>query len=171
MKKNVSKTNGKPKSAAQEKAMELLDWLVGFLPTAILPTLEKAVLDESGEVHALFWHRSELQYILTKEPGALNALQLGRLADLDKKIRESALLLYASEKGTLQRYRQGKYDHSHWWWFLDDILQEELMAKRRAQRSLAYPQASVADMGLLKVAEAREPYGRKTDRRKRPVKS
>ena len=171
MKKKFSKTNGKPQSAAQEKAVELLDWLVDFLPTAILPTLEKAVLDESSEVHALFWHRSELQNLLAKEPDVLNALQLGQLADLDKKIRAAALLLYASEKGTLQRYRQGRYDHSHWWWFLDDILQEELMAKRRAQRSVPYPQASVADRGLLKVAEAREPYGRKTDTRKRPMKS
>ena len=171
MKKILSKTNGKPRSAAPEKATELLDWLVNFLPSTILPTLEKAVLDESGEVHALFWHRSELQYILTKKPEALNALQLGQLADLDKKIRASALLLYASEKGTLQRYRQGKYDHSHWWWFLDDILQEELMAKRRAQRSVSYPQASAADMGLLKVAESHAAYGRKADRRKRSMKS
>lgn len=171
MKKGFSKTNGKPQSAAQEKAAELLDWLVDFLPSTILPTLEKAVLDESGEVHALFWHRSELQYVLAKEPDALNAIQLGRLADLDKKIRASALLLYASEKGTLQRYRQGKYDHSHWWWFLDDILQEELMAKRRVQRNVPYPQTSGADFGLLKVAEVREPYSRKTDRRKRTVKS
>ncbi len=115
MKKSISKTNGKSRSAAQEKATELLEWLIDFMPTAILPTLEKAVLDESGEVHTLFWHRSELQHILAKEPTAINALQLDQFADLDKKIRASALLLYASEKGTLQRYRQGRYDHSHWW--------------------------------------------------------
>ncbi len=163
MKRTLAKTNGKLKSATQKKATELLDWLVGFLPTAILPTLEKAVLDESGEVHALFWHRSELQYLLAKEPEALNALQLGQLADLDKKIRESALLLYASEKGTLQRYRQGRYDHSHWWWYWDDLLQEELMAKRRAQRNVAYPFASVLNAPLLKVAEPRAAYGRRTN--------
>ena len=130
------------------------------MPSTILPTLEKAVLDESGEVHALFWHRSELQYILTKEPEALNALQLGRLADLDKKIRASALLLYASEKGTLQRYRQGKYDHSHWWWYLDDLLQEELMAKRREKQRVSYDLVAAGEKKLLKVAEPRVSYGR-----------
>lgn len=170
MKRTLAKTNGKLKSAAQKKATELLNWLVGFLPTAILPTLEKAVLDESGEVHALFWHRSELQYLLAKEPEALNALQLGQLADLDKRIRASALLLYASEKGTLQRYRQGKYDHSHWWWFLDDILQEELMAKRRAKRNVSYPLVSEVDERLLKVAEPRAAYGRRTNARKKESK-
>ncbi len=170
MKKNFSKTNGKPRSAAQEKATELLDWLVGFLPTAILPTLEKAVLDESGEVHALFWHRSELQHILAKEPAALNALQLGKLADLDKKIRASALLLYASEKGTLQRYRQGRYDHSHWWWYLDDLLQEELMAKRRAKRNASYPLVSEVNERMLKVAEPRAAYGHRTNARKKESK-
>ena len=171
MNKDFTKTNGKLRAAVQKKATELLEWMVDFLPSAILPTLEKAVLDESGEVHALFWHRSELQYLLAKEPEALNALQLGQLAELDKKIRAAALLLYASEKGTLQRYRQGRYDHSHWWWFLNDILQEELMAKRRAQRKVTYPQASTAETGLLKAAEVREPYGRKTKTRKRSIKS
>jgi hypothetical protein len=170
MKKKFSTTNGKLRSAAQEKATELLDWLVGFLPTAILPTLEKAVLDESGEVHALFWHRSELQYILTKEPEALNALQLGQLADLDKKIRASALLLYASEKGALQRYRQGKYDHSHWWWYLDDLLQEELMAKRREQQRVSYDRVAASEKKLLKVAEPHALYGRRTNARKKESK-
>lgn len=170
MKRTLAKTNGKLKAATQKKATELLDWLVGFLPTAILPTLEKAVLDESGEVHALFWHRSELQYLLSKEPEALNALQLGQLADLDKEIRASALLLYASEKGTLQRYRQGKYDHSHWWWFLDDILQEELIAKRRGKRNVSYPIVSEFNERLPKVAESRTVYGRRTNARKKASK-
>lgn len=170
MKKALAKTNGKLKSATQKKATELLNWLVDFLPTAILPTLEKAVLDESGEVHALFWHRSALQFVLTREPEALNALQLGQLADLDKKIRASALLLYASEKGALQRYRQGKYDYSHWWWYLDDLLQEEVMAKRRAQRNVSYPLVSEVDERLLKVAEPRVSYGHRTNAQKRKSK-
>jgi hypothetical protein len=171
MRKDFLKTNGKLRAAVQKKATELLEWMVDFLPSAILSNLEKAVLDESGEVHALFWHRSELQHILAKEPTALNALQLGRLADLDKKIRASALLLYASEKGTLQRYRQGRYDHSHWWWYLDDLLQEELMAKRRAKQMVSYRHVSISDETLLKVAEPRADYGRKTDTRKRTMKS
>ncbi|MCI0690577.1 hypothetical protein L0337_01070 [candidate division KSB1 bacterium] len=170
MKKVFSKTNGKSRSAIQKKATELLEWMIDFLPAAILPTLEKAVLDESGEVHALFWHRSELQYLLTKEPEALNALQLDQLADLDKKIRASALLLYASEKGTLQRYRQGRYDHSHWWWYLDDLLQEELMAKRRAKLNVSYPFVSEVNERMLKVAEPRAPYGRRTNARKKESK-
>jgi hypothetical protein len=170
VKRSISKTNGKWRSIGPQKATELLEWMIDFLPAAILPTLEKAVLDESGEVHALFGHRSELQYLLAKEPEALNALQLGRLADLDKKIRESALLLHASEKGTLQRYRQGKYDHSHWWWFLDDILQEESMAKRRAKQNVSYPLVSEVDKRLLKVAEPRAAYGRRTNARKKASK-
>jgi hypothetical protein len=160
-------TNGKVKAAIRRKATELLDWIVDFLPTAIPPTLERAILDESGEVHALFWHRSELQYILEKEPTALDEFQREKLADVDKKIRESALLLLGAEKGTLQNYREGRYDNSHWWWYLDDLLQEELMAKRLAKQKVSYRHIAVSDETLLKVAEPRAVYGRKTDPRKR----
>jgi len=145
-------TNGKTKSATRRKATELLDWIVDFLPSAIPKTLERAILDESGEVHALFWHRSELQSILEKEPLALDAFQREQLADVDKQIRDSALLLLGAEKGTLQMYREDRYDHSHWWWFLDDILQEELMAKRREQQRVSY---DLVPAGEKKIAKSR----------------
>ncbi len=164
MKKSFSKANGAPRSATQKKATELLDWLVDFLPSAVLPTLESAVLDESGEVHALLWHRSELQYLLAKEPKALTTRQLGQLANLDKKVRACALLLYASEKGTLQRYRQGRYDHSHWWWYLDDLLQEKMRAKRFGKKPLVYREADTRS--LSKVAEPRAAYDRRMSKRK-----
>ena len=115
MKKNYSISTGKTKTAARRKVTELLDWIVDFLPTAIPPTLERAILDESGEVHALFWHRSELQHILEKEPAAIDVFQRVTLADVDEKIRASALLLLGAEKGTLQNYREGRYDNSPWW--------------------------------------------------------
>jgi hypothetical protein len=99
MKRALTKTNGKLKSATQKKATELLEWMIDFLPATILPTLEKAVLDESGEVHALFWHRSELQYLLAKEPEALNALQLGQLAELDKKSESQRFFCMPLKKG------------------------------------------------------------------------
>jgi hypothetical protein len=145
----------------------LLDWIVDFLPVAIPETLERAILDESGEVHALFWHRSEFRHILEKAPMALDEFQREKLVEVDKKIRASALLLLGAEKGTLQNYREGRYDHSHWWWYLDDLLQEKLMAKRHAQRSAPYPQVSVAGERLLKVAEPRAAYGRRTNARKK----
>jgi hypothetical protein len=47
--------------SAKQKATRLLDWLVAFLPTAIPPSPEEAILDDSGDVNALLWHRSELE--------------------------------------------------------------------------------------------------------------
>ena len=170
MKKEYSITNGRSKVASRRKATELLDWIVDFLPVAIPKTLERAILDESGEVHALFWHRSELQHILEKEPTALEEFQREKLADVDKKIRASALLLLGAEKGTLQNYREGRYDNSHWWWYLDDLLQEELMEKRRAAISRSYDLVSAAEKTLLKVAEPRAAYGRRTNARKKESK-
>ncbi|MGH7600044.1 MAG: hypothetical protein ACREOI_27125 [bacterium] len=170
MKKEYSMTNGRNKTAARRKATELLDWIIDFLPVAIPKTLERAILDESGEVHALFWHRSELQHILEKEPTALEEFQREKLANVDKRIRTSALLLLGAEKGTLQNYREGRYDHSHWWWYLDDLLQEELMAKRRAKRNVSYPLVSEVNERLLKVAEPRAAYGRRTNVRKKESK-
>ncbi len=158
------------KRSAQKRATELLDWVIAFLPGATPPSAKDAILDVAEDVDALFYHRSVLQHILAKEPTALDALQLGKLADFDKKIRASALILYASEKGTLQRYRQDRYDHSHWWWYLDDLLQEELMAKRRAKRKGLYPLVSEVNERLLKVAESRAAYGRRTNARKKASK-
>jgi len=54
MKKIYSITNGKAKNTVRRRATELLDWIVDFLPAAIPKTLDQAILDESGEVHALF---------------------------------------------------------------------------------------------------------------------
>jgi hypothetical protein len=172
MKKIYAITNGKTKSVARRKATELLDWIVDFLPSAIPKTLERAILDESGEVHALFWHRSELQSILEKEPLVLDASQREQLADVDKQIRNSALLLLGAEKGTLQMYREDRYDRSHWWWFLDDILQEELMAKRRAagRSRVSYDLVAAAPQRLSKVAEPRASYGRRTNARRKESK-
>jgi hypothetical protein len=47
------------------------------------------------------------------------------LTKLDREIRAAALLLVGAAKGTLHRSREGRYDHSHWWRYLDDILIEE----------------------------------------------
>lgn len=56
---------------------------------------------------------------------ALNQIQRGKLAKLDNDIRKAALLLVGAGKGMLHRYRKGRYDCSHWWWYLNDILIEE----------------------------------------------
>jgi hypothetical protein len=53
-----------PKLPAKQRATRLLDWLTQFLPTAIPPSSEQAILDDSGDVNALLWHRSELENIL-----------------------------------------------------------------------------------------------------------
>jgi hypothetical protein len=162
MTRNTSKNNGKAKINIRQEATELLDWIIDFLPAATPPSLEAAVLDESGEVHALFWHRSELQQILEKEPNALSEDQRRKLVEFDKKIKESALLFLGAEKGTLQRYRQGRYDHSHWWWYLDDVLQEELRAKRLAKQGVRYGAVSGDKRSLPKVADQQIAYGRKS---------
>lgn len=49
------------KRSVQKRAAELLDWLIGFLPGAIPPSADDAILDVPDDVHALFYHRSELQ--------------------------------------------------------------------------------------------------------------
>ena len=103
----------------------MLDWLVDFLPGAIPLSAEDAILDVSEDVDALFYHRSELQKVLETSPDALSPIQKGRLTKLDREIRAAALLLVGAAKGTLRRSREGRYDRSHWWWYLDDILIEE----------------------------------------------
>jgi hypothetical protein len=99
------------------------------LPGTIPPSAEDAILDVSEDVHALFYHRSELQKVLETFPEALNQIQKGKLAKLDRAIRAAALLLVGSGKGMLHRYREGRYDRSHWWWYLEDVLQEKNFAK------------------------------------------
>ncbi len=151
----------KSKQSTSQQANRLLDWLTRFLPTAIPPSPEEAILDISGDVNALLWHRSELENLLQKSPSALTATQKQRLAALDAQIRHSALLIAGAEKGELRRFREGHYDRSHWWWYLDDMLQEQLIAKHQAamrrEHRFAEPSSS-----LLKVAEPRAEYKRKS---------
>jgi len=165
----LSKSKSSTRSV-QKRAAGLLDWLIGFLPGTIPPSAEEAILDVSEDVHALFYHRSELQKILETRPEALNQIQRSKLNKLDRDIRTAALLLVGAGKGMLHSYRKGRYDRSHWWWYLDDILTEENLVcnQPKAQVKYAVPEESEA---LLKVAESREPYGRKTNTRKRPIKS
>jgi hypothetical protein len=147
--------------SAKQKATSLLDWLASFLPTAIPPSPEEAILDDSGDVNALLWHRSELENILQKSPSALTTTQKQRLAALDAKIRQSALLIIGAEKGELQRFRQGHYDRSHWWWYLDDILMEENLVCNQPKAKVKYAVPEEAGV-LLKVAESRAAYKRKS---------
>jgi len=152
--------------SVKQKATRLLDWLASFLPTAIPSSPEEAILDDSGDVNALLWHRSELENVLQKSPAALSATQRQRLAALDAQIRHSALLIAGAEKGELRRFREGHYDRSHWWWYLDDTLQEELIAKHHAAMRREYRFAETST-SLLKVAEPRAEYKRKSPKRKR----
>ena len=144
----------------KKKAAGLLSWLIDFLPGTIPSSAEDAILDVSEDVHALFWHRSELQRILEKNPQSLSNVQQKKLAKLDHDIRSAALLLVGSGKGMLRRYREGRYDRSHWWWYLDDILQEEAIAKSQKTMKSAY-RIPAEEKRLQKVADRRAAYGRK----------
>jgi len=155
----VSKKNSK--KSVQQRATELLDWLISFLPGTIPPSAEDAILDVPDDVHALFWHRSELKNVLEETPGALNGTQKDKLAKLDHDIRAAALLLVGAGKGMFHRYREGRYDPTHWWWYLEDMLQEENFAKPAMKIGKKYPTVK-EDVGLLKVAEPREEYKRKS---------
>lgn len=141
------------KSNTRQHAVELLDWLVSFLPTAIPTSAEEAILDTSGDVNALLWHRSELEAILQKQPSALSVNQRLCLADLDRKMRESALSIVGAEKGYLRHFREGYYDRSHWWWYLDEILREEVISKQRSKPDIVYPSLADSKTGLSKVAD------------------
>lgn len=153
------------KRSVQKRAAELLDWLIGFLPGTIPPSAEEAILDVSEDVHALFYHRSELQKLLETAPEALNQIQKTKLTKLDRDIRAAALLLVGAGKGMLYRYQQGRYDRSHWWWYLDDILMEENLICNQpvARRKYAAPAETEV---LLKVAESRTEYKRNFGKRK-----
>ncbi len=141
----------------KQTAAKLLDWLSSFLPTAIPPSPEEAILDDSGDINALLWHRSELEGVLEKAPSVLTAGQRQRLADLDSHIRRSALLIVGAEKGELRRFREGRYDRTHWWWYLDDMLNEANLICNQPKAPVQY--ALAADKrALSKVAEARAKY-------------
>jgi hypothetical protein len=149
------------KQSAPKRAARLLNWLIGFLPGAIPPSAEDAILDVPDDVHALFWHRSELQKILETTPEALNQIQRNKLAKLDRDIRAAALLLVGAGKGMLHRYREGRYDRSHWWWYLDDILMEENLVCNQPGANIKYSVLEETGV-LLKVAEPGAEYKRKS---------
>jgi len=160
MKTPIDRKTEKSQPTAKQKASSLLEWLTKFLPTALPNSAEQAILDTSGDIHALLWHRSELESILQKTPSALTEAQKRNLAALDAQMRRSALLIVGSEKGHLRRYREGRYDRSHWWWYLDDMLQEEAIAKSQKTIKTAYS-FPAEDESLQKVADRRAAYGRK----------
>lgn len=148
-------------SNARQQATELLEWLVDFLPTAIPASAEHAILDTSGDVNALLWHRSELEAVLCKQPSALSASQKQRLASLDMKMRECALCIVGAEKGYLRHFREGHYDRTHWWWYLDEVLREEAKLKQRTKPEKVYPSLAGSKTGLSKVADRQATRRRK----------
>ena len=157
------------KLPAKQRATHLLDWLTQFLPTAIPSSSEQAILDDSGDINALLWHRSELEGILQKTPTALAAAQKQHLAVLDKKMRQAALLIVGAEKGELWRFREGRYDRSHWWWYIDDLVREANLVCNKKKNGVEYA-VSEEIVSLLKVAEPRAAYGRRTNARKKESK-
>lgn len=156
------------KSNTRQHAVELLEWLLDFLPTAIPRSAEEAILDTSGDVNALLWHRSELEALLQRQPSALSASQRLCLADLDRKMREAALSIVGAEKGYLRHFRKGHYDRSHWWWYLDDILREEAMARRRTRSGVTYGALKESKTSSSRVADREPTHSRKSgSKRKR----
>jgi hypothetical protein len=160
----VSQTESK--QSAQERATELLDWLIAFLPGTIPPSAEDAILDVADDVHALFWHRSELKKFLDENPNVLNKTQQAKLTKLDRDIRAAALLLVGAAKGMLHRYRKGRYDRSHWWWCLDDILIEESFSNPDVKLGGKFAFWEEVD-GLPKAVDGKAVYKRKSKTRRR----
>lgn len=154
------------RSPIQKKAAELLDWLIDFLPAAIPASAEEAIVEVCDDVHALFWHRSELHDILAHHPQALNLGQKRKLAQLDNDIKAAALLLFGASKGTLRRYREGRYDRSHWWWYIDDLVREANLECNKTKKGVEY---AVSDemVSLLKVAEPRPSFSRQVNAKKK----
>lgn len=153
----------------QKEAAELLDWLIDFLPGTIPASAEEAIIEVCDDVHALFWHRSELHAILEKHPSAFNHVQKQKLAKLDHDIKVAGLLLFGASKGTLRRYREGRYDRSHWWWYIDDLVREANLVCNKKKKGVEYA-VSEEIVSLLKVAEPRAAYGRRTNARKKESK-
>jgi len=150
------------KQAAQERAADLLEWLVGFLPGAIPRSAEQAIIEDCDEVHVFFDQRSELQKVLETDPEALNEIQKNKLAELDRDIRSAALLLFGASKGTLRRCRDGRYDYSHWWWYIDDLVREANLVCNKTKQGIEWT-VSEEIVSLFKAGEPRAAYSRKTD--------
>ncbi len=153
----------------QKQASELLEWLIDFLPGTIPRSAEQAIIEDCDDVHVLFDQRSELQKILETAPNALNQIQKEKLAKFDRDIRAAALLLFGASKGTLRRYREGRYDRSHWWWYIDDLVREANLVCNKKKKGVEYA-VSEEIVSLLKVAEPRTSYGRRTNARKKVSK-
>jgi len=154
------------KVPTRQRAEELLEWLIDFLPGAIPRSAEDAILDVSEDVDALFYHRSELQKILETSPETLPPIQKSKLAKLDRDIRAAALLLVGAAKGMLHRCREGRYDRSHWWWYLEDILIEENLVCNQPKAKVRYA-VPAETAALSKVAEPRTAYQRKSGSKKK----
>lgn len=144
----------KSNSAARERAAGLLEWLIDFLPSTIPLSAERAIIEDCDDAHALFDQRSELENLLKTAPEALDHIQKEQLAKLDRKMKASALLLFGASKGTLRRQREGRYDRSHWWWYIDDLVREANLACNQKKMLVEYamPKRTAA---VMKVAEAR----------------
>jgi hypothetical protein len=155
--------------AVQKQAVELLEWLIDFLPGAIPRSAERAIIEDCDDVHVLFDQRSELQKILETTPHALNQIQKKKLAKFDRDMRAAALFLFGASKGTLRRYREGRYDRSHWWWYIDDLVREANLVCNKKKKGVEYTVSEEA-VDLLKVAEPRASYGRRTNARKKESK-
>jgi hypothetical protein len=149
------------KRSAQKHASEFLTWLIEFLPGTIPPSADVAILEDCDDVHALFDHRSELQKILEVVPEALNEDQRDQLAKLDRDIRSAALLLFGASKGTLRRYREGRYDRSHWWWYIDDLVRESNLVCNKKNKGVEYT-VSEEIVNLFKVGGPRFAYSHET---------
>ena len=150
----------------QKQASELLEWLIDFLPGTIPRSAEQAIIEDCDDVHVLFDQRSELQKILETAPNALNQVQKEKLAKFDRDVRAAALLLFGASKGTLRRYREGRYDRSHWWWYIDDLVREANLVCNKKKKGIEYS-VSKGSVSLLKVAELSATYGRRTSARKK----
>lgn len=151
---------------AHTRAVRLLKWLIKFFPETIPLSAEDAILDVPDDVHALFWHRSELENVLKEAPEALNKIEKGMLVKLDQDIRAAALLLVGAGKGMLHRYREGRYDRSHWWWYLDDMLIEENLVCNQRKKGFEYA-IPAERTALSKVAEARTAYKKASGKKRK----
>ncbi len=124
---------------------------------------EKEIDELIKNVHRDF---IELKNLLEKTPRMLTNAQKEKLERFDRDLRAAALFLVGAGKGMLSQYRRGRFDRSHWWWYLDDILQEEAMAKSHEASEVMYADVVNAKRRLAKVAEDRVVYQRKVKTKK-----
>ena len=136
-----------------------MEWLIAFLPGTIPASAEEAIIEFCDDVHALFDHRSELHLVLEKDPAALKRNQKEKLAQLDREMKASALLLFGASKGTLRRYREGRYDRTHWWWYIDELVRAANLVCNQPKKGVVYAVPAERST-LLKVAEPRAEYKR-----------